>query len=742
MPPGRGLGSGASKKRDPDAVKVLSQFGKTAQQHLQELKEKILEKSGPDLVKDGWTCKLETGSDDGVDTTTLIPVYISADGKAFHSRKAVEKALGLRKSEKSEPQEGEKNAKAEKAERIEKRPAPAPAMSREEAYQKARQAAKKSAESQPVPFKIPHLSGTLTVNNLGKINHDRETFHSSRHLWPIGFRSSWKEKDEVLYESEVLDGATVGKLDIGEIDGPVFMVTIKRAGVNAEEVFGKSPRDAWRKALKVDDVEDRFGFGIEEIKRRIEGLKHSKDCVDYVFLDMRQPKADEQRRSKDKDRGKSSDKGSKKKFKGPPPRKLTAKQARERDRKDSKELEAKRIKEDAAAKKKQAAEEAARKKREQQEEERWLSRYPIEDLALEVEAKAMRAEEGRGRDVHAQRIAARAAAEAVERGHSQAAALVAAEAAVATHLTGAEAQESLEAGLAAAEEWEADGMQTDEAGAPEEDSSCQSLPAEFRVGARVRMVFSERLDGAEQEVLVPYEGVILQQPTEARDKYVLSFRSETGLQVEEIRLPDPDVQLLPGDTLRLPPKSPPVARASYYAADLLGLLAFMDSFRSELELPKGGVRELVEALGAPWSSPFLGDLYQALLAACFQMAEQQALTVPPQWCSDTTLTGATWPEVLRRWLLFGPRKDLHRRTAVEAFCYHCSLLDRGVGGSGVSPEGHLAMLVCLMEDVLEHEDVKRIVDKRVETGDELRRDWAQVPPPPPSLPAARPAQPG
>ena len=35
--------------------------------------------------------------------------------------------------------------------------------------------------------------------------------------------------------------------------------------------------------------------------RRIEGLKHSKDCVDYVFLDMRQPRADEQRRSKDKD---------------------------------------------------------------------------------------------------------------------------------------------------------------------------------------------------------------------------------------------------------------------------------------------------------------------------------------------------------------------------------------------------------------------------------------------------------
>ena len=359
MPPGRGLGSGAARKRDSDTVKQISQYGKSASQHLLDLREKILAKGGPDVVQEGWTCKLEPGSVEGVDQSSLIPVYYNADGKKFQSRKTVEKELGIKKSEKAET-DGEKNSsRADKSDRIEKRAQPS--LTREEAYQQARQAAREAGETNPVPFKVPHLSGTLTVNNLGKIIYDRDPFHSARHIWPIGFRSSWKENNEVHYESEVLDGATMGKLDIGEIDGPVFMVTIKRAGMKPEEVFGKSPRDAWRKALKTDDVEDRFGFGVEEIKRRVEGLKHSKDCTDYIFLDMRQAKGDG--RSKDKERFKSNekDRGTMKKSKAQTPRKLTSKQARERDKRDSKDLDSKRAKEDAAAKKRHAAEEAARK---------------------------------------------------------------------------------------------------------------------------------------------------------------------------------------------------------------------------------------------------------------------------------------------------------------------------------------------------------------------------------------------
>ena len=722
MPPGRGLGSGAAKKRDSDTVKVVSQFGKTAHQHLQDLKDKIVSKGGPDIVIEGWICKLEPESADG---SPLVPVFLNNEGKKFQSRKAVERELGIKKNERTDQMGDDKNdLRPEKTDRVEKQSVPL--ISREDAYQRARQAARENSDKKPIPFKIPHLSGTLTVNSLGKIIYDRDPFHSPRHLWPIGFRSSWRENDDVHYESEVLDGATMGKLEIGEIDGPVFMVTIKRAGMKPEEVFGKSPREAWRKALKVDDAEDRFGFGVEEIKRRVEGLKHSKDCVDYVFLDMRRPKSEDQRRPKDKDRGKGGDKekSSKKAFKGQPPKKMTPKQARERDKRETKDSEAKKVKEDAAAKKRQAAEEAARKKREQQEEEKWLSRYPIEDLALEIESKAMKVAEDSGYDGSTQRIAARAAVEAVERGYCSAAALAAAEAATVAHSSGTEAQESLDTGQAAADEWAPDTSHSDDS--TEVDALILNTKGDFRVGARVRMVFSERLDETEQETLVPYEGIILQQPSEARDKYILSFRSEIGLQVEEVRLPDPDVQLLPGENLRLPPRAPQATLASYYAADLLGLVAFLDSFRGELDLPKGGLREVVEGLVSPWSSTFLGDLYMALLAACFQMAEQLSLTIPPQWCSETTLTSATWPEVLRRWMIFGPRKEYHRGTAVEAYYYYSSLLDQGVAGSGVSPEGHLAMLICLMEDVLEHEDVKRIVDKRVETGDEVRRDWAQV----------------
>jgi hypothetical protein len=724
MPPGRGLGSGSAKKRDSDTVRILSSTGKTAHQHLQDLKDKLLSKGGPDIIAEGWTCKLEPDTADGADRTALIPVFVNLEGKKFQSRKAIERELGIKKTEKTDQACEDKNETraADKADR-EKRSVPR--LTREEAYQRARQAARELLEKRPLPFTVQHMSGTLTVHNLGKIIYDRDPFHSSRHIWPIGFSSSWRESEDVNFESEVLDGATMGKSEIGEIDGPVFMVTVKRKGMKAEAVLGKSPRDAWRKALKNDAAEDGFGFSVDEIKRRLEGLKHSKDCVDYVFLDMRQPKVDDHRRPKDKDRSKGGDKEkeSKKKLKVQPSKKATLKQTRERDKRDSKELDAKRIKEDAAAKKRQAAEEAARKKREQQEEEKWLSRYPIEDLALGIESKAMKIAEEMGFDGTSQRIAARAAVEAVERGYCSSAALAAAEAATASHRNGTEAQESIDAGLAAAEEW-TDDVHTDESS--EADASIQNFESTYRIGSRVRMVFSERIDGSDQETLVPYDGVILQQSLETRDKFVLSFRSEAGLSVEEVRLPDPDVQLLPRESLRLPPMAPSATPASYYAADLLGFTAFTDSFRSELELPKGGLREIVEGLVSPWSSTFLGDLYMALLAACFQMAEQQSLTVPPQWSSETTLTNATWPEVLRRWMLFGPRKDIYRGSAAEAVFHHSTMLDQGVSGSAVSPEGHLSMLICLMEDVLEHEDVKRIVDKRLETGDEVRRDWAQV----------------
>ena len=76
-------------------------------------------------------------------------------------------------------------------------------------------------------------------------------------------------------------------------------------------------------------------------------------------------------------------------------------------------------------------------------------------------------------------------------------------------------------------------------------------------------------------------------------------------------------------------------------------------------------------------------------------------------------------------MLFGPRKEVHRKTAHESW-YYASLLDLGVAGSEVSPEGHLAILQCLIEDLVEHSDVKAIVDKRVEDTDAIRLEMAQV----------------
>jgi hypothetical protein len=56
---------------------------------------------------------------------------------------------------------------------------------------------------------------------------------------------------------------------------------------------------------------------------------------------------------------------------------------------------------------------------------------------------------------------------------------------------------------------------------------------------------------------------------------------------------DPDLEFLaPAGVLRLPPLVEKPQHAPVHAGDLLTVARFVESFRSELKLPKGGLNEL------------------------------------------------------------------------------------------------------------------------------------------------------
>lgn len=173
-----GGGPKAGDRGDGAPQVQKSNAGKTASQHLRDLVEKAKQAGGPDLdlKKLGWTCKLEkrTPESDGLD-----PVFVDGKGNEFFKTKEVLRHLGL------------------KAIRL---------YTRDEAYQGAREYYKSAAEKKPPPFDL----GPLTVLKLGKIEWQREGFHSHRHIFPIGYNTRYKDpKTKVLYETEILDGAAL-----------------------------------------------------------------------------------------------------------------------------------------------------------------------------------------------------------------------------------------------------------------------------------------------------------------------------------------------------------------------------------------------------------------------------------------------------------------------------------------------------------------------------------------------------
>jgi hypothetical protein len=661
-------GLGAHRPRPSDAAKqkkdspaasseVKSPSGKTARDYLQEIKEKILQYGGPDIIKEGWQCKIEMvaqkdeGSSEGAQPRQEAQAcYISPSGEKYTSRKEVMRKLGLKKKEKKEHR----------------------VYSRDEAYTRARRYFKQKQHEDPTPVKIEGL----TIRNFGRIDYDRDTFHDERHIWPVGFKSSWKDTEEnTLYESEILDGATTKDVGLGARDAPIFMVTVKKTGAQPVEYYGTSPAESWKKA-RSGDKSDHFGLSVLEVRRRIEGLKHADNCKHYRFIE----EGPAVEGHKQKDKSGSSSKGEKKTSKGKEAvvnkavkvKDKIEKEHKTKEKKDAaaaskkeqqllakekKEEAQRKAKEEAAAKRKASAEEAAKKRKEQELEKQWQARYPIEDLALGVELEALREAENEGCDVAWQRAAAKAAVEAIERGYKSKAALYAARTVTERIKGGISIEEAIEVGLSMA----------DDVSPEEEKDLCPYLDPPviddehiWAQGSAVRMLFSDEEIGATTGTGTSnerwYNGWLSKYDAESKQGSVSFFEGETV----EVKLPDNELQLLPQGPLCLPHGAPMPMRASSLAADAHTLMSCVESFRGDLSLPKGNFTDLIQALYNPASGSFLSDLYFSLLKGSMQAASHQSLTVPSQWLGESTLTPLSWPEVLRRWIICGPYAPIHR----------------------------------------------------------------------------------
>ena len=92
---------------------------------------------------------------------------------------------------------------------------------------------------------LPLTLGITTIHSLGMVITDRNTFHSRRYIWPVGYKSSRTYASIVnpsaqsLYFSQIVDGG----------DAPRFEVWCEEL---PERIFsGSTPTGAWSSVVKL-----------------------------------------------------------------------------------------------------------------------------------------------------------------------------------------------------------------------------------------------------------------------------------------------------------------------------------------------------------------------------------------------------------------------------------------------------------------------------------------------------------
>jgi hypothetical protein len=122
---------------------------------------------------------------------------------------------------------------------------------------------------------------------------------------------------------------------------------------------------------------------------------------------------------------------------------------------------------------------------------------------------------------------------------------------------------------------------------------------------------------------------------------------------------------------------------------------------------------------------WLARIYIAILRACMSAAEDEGVTVPWPW--QQALSEATWLEVVRRWIWFGPTSPVEAASNgdVEALLVvaAASLLDSSAESSVV--HGHVAVLKFLMHGAMGAPALRDSFAHRAGQTEELDHDWAR-----------------
>jgi hypothetical protein len=134
---------------------------------------------------------------------------------------------------------------------------------------------------------FPIRLGLISLERLGVIVTDRDTFHNERYIYPVGYtitREYWSTRDPeavVTFTCEIRDGGT----------GPSFIVT--PTDYPQDQVVSSSPSGAWgqifKLACELRNAEppkatagpEYFGFTQPTIAYMIEKLPNASLCKNY-----------------------------------------------------------------------------------------------------------------------------------------------------------------------------------------------------------------------------------------------------------------------------------------------------------------------------------------------------------------------------------------------------------------------------------------------------------------------------
>ncbi|KAL1917769.1 uncharacterized protein VTP21DRAFT_3603 [Calcarisporiella thermophila] len=139
---------------------------------------------------------------------------------------------------------------------------------------------------------LPVQIGILTVHSLGHIVYDRDTFHSARYLWPVGFRvsrpymSTLDPDKQVIYHCEIVDGG----------DAPKFIITPDDR--RDRPIIANSATGAWTSVVREANAirkrehsnsasgPDYYGFTHPTISKMIQDLPNANLCRNYIWQDF------------------------------------------------------------------------------------------------------------------------------------------------------------------------------------------------------------------------------------------------------------------------------------------------------------------------------------------------------------------------------------------------------------------------------------------------------------------------